>query len=398
VARGVTLDAARALVLDRLAERSEAHPIQSQTRSDGAPRVTPGGDFTEDFRAAAVDAILIRAGVPVAKPHAAAQDISGSVHDLARLCLSRSGKPAIGESRGPALLKRAMTTSDFPNVLAGALHATVRQGYESEPSSHRAWVRVAPVPDFRLQERPILGSAPGLDQVNEHGEYKNGSMTDDKASYSVAKYGKIVGLSWEVLVNDNLGAFLRVQPALGQAARRKEADIVYALLALNSAAGPTMQDGVALFHANHANLVASAAFDAAQLGLGRALLRKQTALGGGYLALVPKFLIVPVEKETAAETILANATRRVSTEKTTPEWIASLQLVVEPRLPSTAVYLATATDQIDTCEMGVLEENANGPYLEEEREFRKDVLNWKIRHTCGAAFLDHRGMVKIAVT
>ena len=46
-----------------------------------------------------------------------------------------------------------------------------------------------------------------------------------------------MSLTWETLVNDNLSAFLRVQPALAQAARRGEADTVYALFALNAGAG-----------------------------------------------------------------------------------------------------------------------------------------------------------------
>jgi len=46
-----------------------------------------------------------------------------------------------------------------------------------------------------------------------------------------------VSLTWETLVNDDLSAFPRVQPALGQAAWRVEADTVYALLALNAGAG-----------------------------------------------------------------------------------------------------------------------------------------------------------------
>jgi phage major head subunit gpT-like protein len=77
-------------------------------------------------------------------------------------------------------------------------------------------------------------------------------FSDDGTEYAVQKYGKIIALTWEALVNDNLGAFLRVQPALGQAARRLEADLVYSLFALNSGAGPAMQDGTNLFQINHA--------------------------------------------------------------------------------------------------------------------------------------------------
>jgi HK97 family phage prohead protease len=410
VSKGVALDAARALILTKLAERDEKIVTDSHLRIDegrfdalgGRSTITAGDDYGDDFRRAAVDALLMRSGIRVEKPHAAARDVSASIYDLARTSLSRTGKSASrwfgGEARGPELIKRAMSTSDFPLILAGALHASVRSGYETEPSSHRAWVRAAPVADFRDQNRPILGSAPQLEKVLEGAEYTDGALDEDSTSYKVEKFGRIVTLTWEVLVNDNLQAFLRIQPALGQAARRKEADIVYALFAQNGGAGPAMQDGTNLFHANHTNLVTAGAFDAALLGAGRTLLRKQTALGGGYLSLVPRFLLVPPEREIAAEALLANATRRVTVEKTTPEWIANLELVVEPRLANTAAFLAADSAQIDTVELGLLEENMSGPVIEQEEEFRRDVARWKVKHVAGAKALDWRGLVKLPIT
>lgn len=357
----------------------------------------PNGD---DFRAAAVDALLLRSGVHVPKPHAAARDVNASAFELARVCLSRAGKTVHGSSK-ELVLRGAMTTSDFPLILAGSMHKALRQGYESEPASHRIWVRAVSVEDFKEQHRPILGSAPDLELVNEHGEYKNGTFTEDSTSYRIAKYGKIVQLSWEALVNDDLNAFLRVKPAMGMAARRKEADLVYALFAENAAAGPTMQDGVALFHASHANLASSvSALDAAALAAARVLLRKQTALGGGYMALVPKYLILPAELEHAADLVLAAATRIVSTsaESETPAWISQLVPVVEPRLPATAFYVAADSGQIDHVELGLLEENFSGPSFQEEQEFRKDIFSWKIKHVAGAKVLDWRGLVKVPVS
>jgi HK97 family phage prohead protease len=409
ITEGVSLKKAGERILNELARRDEESPINSHIRMAGEPSsfsrqhpAIPGEDTAQDFHRAAIDSLLLRAGIPVAKPHAGAQDVSSSVYDLARLCLSRAGQTSRrmfgGDARGPELLKRAAGTSDFPAILEGALVASVRTGYENEPASHRQWVRVAPFSDFRPASRPILGSAPDLDKLLEHSEYKHGYFSDDGTSYSIQKYGKIVALSWEALLADNLGAFLRVQPALGQAARRLEADVVYALLALNAGAGPAMQDSTNLFHANHANLVTAGNFHSELLGSARALLRKQKAVGGGYLSLTPRFWIVPAEHETAAEVILANASRRASAEKSTPDWIASLELVVEPRLASSAAFLAADSAQIDTVELGVLEENVNGPHLESEQGFETDESRWKVRHTAGAKALDWRGMVRMPIT
>jgi hypothetical protein len=80
-----------------------------------------------------------------------------------------------------------------------------------------------------------------------------------------------------------------------------------------------------------------------------------------------------------------------------PEWISQLQLVVEPRLASTAAYLAADGSQIDTVELGLLEENMNGPTLAEEHEFLRDAVQYKVRHVFGAKGLDWRGMVKMPI-
>jgi hypothetical protein len=75
-----------------------------------------------------------------------------------------------------------------------------------------------------------------------------------------------------------------------------------------------------------------------------------------------------------------------------------LTLVVEPRLPTGAVYLATSPSQIDTVELGLLEENARGPVLDTRVGFDIDMTEYKARHTFGVQALDYRGMVKIPVT
>ncbi len=154
-----------------------------------------------------------------------------------------------------------------------------------------------------------------------------------------------------------------------------------------------MSDGSNLFVAGHSNVTSSGTFDATLLAAGRTLLRKQKALGGleaggvasstSYLSLVARFWLVAPEQETAAEVLLANASRRMTAEKTTAEWLASLQLVVEPRLASTAMYLAADPAQVDTVEMGLLEENIGGPHVETEQGFDTDESRWKIRHTAG---------------
>ncbi len=387
ITRGTTFEQTREAALGVLADRSP--PTM--------PRMEHIDRNGDGFREATVDALLLRSGIHIEKPHAAARDVTASTIEIARTCLSRAGVRH-GNLSGHELLVRAMSTSDFPLILENALHKSVRNGYETEPASHREWVRSASVPDFREQVRPILGSAPGLEEVAELGEYTYGAMDEDSARYSVAKYGRMVGLSWETLVNDNMGAFLRIQPALGQAARRKEADLVYALLTANSGAGQTMQDGVTLFHADHDNLGSSAALNLANLSAARTLLRRQTAVGGGYMNLVPRYVLCCPEYETTIESLIAQTTRHLTTgtDAAAPDFLRNLVIVVEPRLTTGAYYLVAESGQIDTCELGTLD--GRGPVIETEQQFANDSRRWKIRHVFGAKFLDWRGIVKALVS
>jgi ATP-dependent protease ClpP protease subunit len=399
--RSCSPEAFGARVLAILGAQSEPLNGGAANRS-GQTVFSSAGGGGSDFVRAATDAVAMRAGVQIDRPAPGTRDIqSMSLTEIARACLSRSDRRHEFNNAG-SMIKAAMSTSDFPLILENSLGKVLRAGFENEPRTHEAWTRLVRVDDFREQKRPILGSAPALLPVLEGGEYTYGSLDEDRAvPYAVGKFGRMVKLTWEALINDDLAAFARMTAALGQAAARAEADKVYAPFAENSGAGPVMQDSVNLFHAGHANVAASAtALDAAALGAGRVLLRRQTAVGGGQLNLVPRFLLVAPEHEQAAETLLAASARAVSQgaeQSLVAAWIASLSLVVEARLSDDAAYLLASPTQIDTVERAWLEAD-NGPVIAEEDGFNTDDRTYKVRHVFGSRWLDWRGAVKIPIS
>ena len=364
----------------------------AQSASHGA-----GGDFV----AAASDALAIRAGLSVDQPHPGARDVQGmDIAALAQACVDRSGRA--GDLRGGgrgALIKAALTTSDFPAILADTLGKALRTGFDTEPSTIDAWTRKVLVPDFKPQTRVTLGSAPMLKFVPEGGEYEHGSVDEDRSvAYAVSKFGRIVQLSWEALVNDDLGAFLRITAGLGQAAARAEADSIYAAFAENSGAGPLMQDGIPLFHATHSNVAASApSLGATSLNSARVLLRRQTAVGGAPINAVPRYILAAPEHEGEIETLLAAASRSMSqgaNNALVPAWLANLTPVIEPRLDVGAFYVLADPAAVDTVERAWLEAD-NGPVVTERDAFDTDARYYKVRHVFGSRWLDWRGAVKV---
>lgn len=359
-----------------------------------------------EFMAGAVDALLARAGVRVATPHPAARDFANtSIVEIARASISRSGRQSrsIGSDSPEATIRAAMSTSDFPWILENALNKAIRLGMESASVSHRTWCRVTSAKDFKPQSRVLLGGAPELKAVAELGEYEHGPLAEDRTSLVVSKFGRIVSVSWEALVNDDLGAFLSIGPGLGLAALRAEADKLYGLLTAAGLDGVTMQDGLALFDAAHSNTISVATgtgkpLTAAALSAARAKLRRQTGIDGAQFNLAPRTLLVPPERESEAEILVASSTVHLGQAgaEAAGGWLRALQVVAEPRLANTdTVYLVADSAMIDCGEVSIL---TSSPELIEENGFITDCRRWKMRHSFGTAILDHRGIVKLTLT
>ncbi|MBL0029147.1 MAG: Clp protease ClpP [Rhodanobacteraceae bacterium] len=122
----VTADAASRKLLAALAENSTPTTGLRWSETDRVP----------DFMAAATDALLMRAGIPVDKPHAGAKDLRRmSLQAMAESCVSLRGGTI--RDRSPAGVFRAShSTSDFPLLLANTANKALMSGYEAEPASH----------------------------------------------------------------------------------------------------------------------------------------------------------------------------------------------------------------------------------------------------------------------
>ena len=347
-----------------------------------------------DFHQAATDALMIRAGIRVSKPHPAAADLRRvSIVGMAERILSMQGKGSSSMSRDQ-VIRAALSTSDFPRLLSGLSGTSLRAGYLGAPATHTEWTGEREVPDFKKRTLAMLSAAPALELVAEGGEYKNGAFSESAEAFVVDTYGRIITFTRQALVNDELDALTSIPNTQGAAARRKEADLVYAKLTGNT----KLSDGVPLFHAGHGNLAeAGAALAVGSLGMARAAMRKQKGLAGEYIDPQPRFLIVPVALETAAEQLL-NSTVDPSKSNSTDnlEWVRRLSLVSDPRLDAsseTAWYLATAPSQVEGIVRAYLEGEAR-PFLDSNEGWSRDTMDYKVRLDLGVGVVDYRGLYK----
>lgn len=309
--------------------------------------------------------------------------------DHAREALRRSGTNTTGLS-GDTILTRALhATGDFPLILGDAVNRELRAAYNAAPSGARQLARQSTARDFRLKRKLMLGEAPALEKVNEAGEFKHGTIDEAQETYRIDSFGKIIGISRQALINDDLGAFTDLPRKMGVAARAFEDDFIVNMIVSN----PAMSDGIAVFHANHGNLAvgqgsAILPLDMTTLSSARLAMRRQKGLGGMLIDATPRFVLVPPELETTAEQMLTQIAA-TTTDDVNP--FGNLTLLVEPRLTDdNQFYIVADPATIDGLEYAYLE-GAPGPQTETRAGFEVDGVQTKIRLDFGAGWIDHRG-------
>lgn len=402
IARGVSVSDASAALIDAVAERQNKD--QPQTRNSQPTIVNGGQDVTilNAKRSAMQNALLHRSDTSVKLEDAGREFRGMRLVDMAREFVEMAG----GNARGmtPQELARAAlgcdrqavraagmhSTSDFPLLLGSTVNRTLRDAYANAPQTWRPLGRQTTVPDFRAVTRAALGDIAALEQVKEHGEYKYGTLSEDGAPIKVAKFGKIIAITWETIVNDDLGALTRIPAALGNAAAATESNVVWALLLGN----PNFTDGVPFYDASHANVAASGgAINTTTLAAARASMRKQKSKAGEFLNLAPEYLVVGPDKELEAYQFTSSNYVPAKNADINDVRNASLTVIVDARITGNQWYLFAAPGSIDTFEYAYLE-GEQGVFTETREGFEVDGMEIKARLVFGAGWIDYRGAYK----
>ena len=310
--------------------------------------------------------------------------------DMARELLTLRGESTMGSSPATMITRALHTTSDFPIILGDTVGRVLRDAYQVASPGVRRLGRQTTARDFRSVNKVMLGEAPLLEKLNEHGEIKAGTMAEAREAYRVETWARKIGITRQVLVNDDLGAFADLARRMGQAAAETEARILVALLESNNGNGPKLSDNKTLFHADHGNkATAGAAISDATLSAARLALRTQTGIEDRTIRVTPKNLLVPPALETEAETWLATVLPAKAGDVN--PFAGALSLVVEPRLSNAARWYVTADPaEIDGLEYAYLA-GGEGPQVESKSGWEVDGVEIRVILDYGAGFIDHRG-------
>lgn len=399
LAAKVTLDAARDAAIDAIAAAGPAPTA----------RVTVIRDAVDTTRDAAVACLVAKgleaAGKPFDVPEPARPLMELSILQvLASYCQAQGHEVKL--TSAPAALYqrladiRAMSTSDFPLVLSTAANKMMINAYQIAAPTYRLIGARKRFSDFKPHNFLRLGDFPMLLEKTESAEFQYGAMSEANSPVVLGTFGRIIHLTRRVLVNDDLSAFADLPVKAGQRVADFENAQFWALLAQNSGAGPTifeknMPSGRPLFHTDHANFTSSGTvIDVTNVGVGRAMMRKQTSLDGLKLNIAPRYLVTSPDRETVAQQFTANTIYPTQDSGVNP-FRGQLVPVSDANLSGNAWYLFADPANVETLVYGYLA-GAEGPQIAVRDGFVTDGIEMRVFIDFATGGVDFRGAYKNA--
>jgi ATP-dependent protease ClpP protease subunit/phage major head subunit gpT-like protein len=350
------------------------------------------GDGISRMKAHAENAIAMRA---LGAKREENNELAGyTMFEIARRMLEARAVNTGGMDK-MALVAAAFTHSsgDFTTVLGNIAHKAMLKGYEEADEVFQRFTSVGSFSDFKVHTRADLGSFPSLRQVAAGAEFKYVTIGERAETSVLATYGELFSINRQAIINDDLGLFTRLPMKMGRAAIRTVGDLVFDIFLSN----PAMADAVALFHANHNNLLSASGINTAGIDAARVALATQKE-GDSVLNLRPKFLLCGVSDEGAARVALESEFEVGASAKnnTVPNSVRGIaEVISDARLTAAhnAWYLAADPNMHDTIEVQYLD-GQQAPVLEQQNGWNVDGTEFKVRMDAAAKAWDYRGMAK----
>lgn len=390
----ITEDVARGKLLAKLA--ASGQPLA------GGFSITDVVPEEDNQRRAQVNALLARAGVLTGADAETARNGNPYAHTtllaLAERSLIQAGVNTRGMDREQIArgVLAVQTTSDFPVLLENVLHRVLVGAYNLQQFTWTRFCATGTLSDYRPHSRYHLSSFSDLKPVNEAGEYENGVLGDGEVeTIKGARKGRILQITPEVLVNDDLGAFVRITTALGQAAGRTIEKDVYDVLKQNGGLGPVMKDGHTLFHEEHGNIAAGAAVSVDSFDAMRQMMALQMDPGGN------DYLDISLSRFLGTVAMHGRATL-VNNSEYNPDVTGKFQvnntsratfsdIITSPRLGTGKGWYGFADPNVEPVIEVAFLNGVQTPVLEQETNFRTDGLSWKVVHKYGVGAVGWRG-------
>lgn len=285
------------------------------------------------------------------------------------------------------------STSDFGYILQNVAQKSALKGYVEAEETFQLWTSKGQASDFKPISRVDLGLFPALDLVSEGAEYKYATIGDRGVTVVVATYGKMIAITRQAIINDDMSILGTLPVKMGRAAKRTIGNLVYGFLNTPG----NWSDSVAFFHANHGNLAGSlAAPSETTLTAARTAMGKQQDGDKNAIALNirPKYALSSSYETTFDQLFKSTASLADSKNAGVANPVQGFAIpITDQRITASTWYLAADPGQYDTIEVTYLD-GIEEPVVESQNGWSVDGTELKVRIDAGVNPLDFRGLYK----
>jgi hypothetical protein len=333
-----------------------------------------------------------------------------------------------------ALLEEAATVSEFPILFGTILDRQLLAKYTIAKPSWREYIKTGTQMDFRPQQPiGVFGLQGGLNVVPSRAEYKQDAVLGSGAvTIALNKFGRRFGLGWEILINDDLGAFSDIAERLANAALRTEFRQSTQLFIDAAGNGPsTLLFGAPIVHPidakNVTNKFTGAGSQLSVTSVARAVQAfrefvdadNEPIIVDGFVMVVPPALEVTMYQVLQSQLLIAAGGDSTAATKIqlspNKNVIPNFNITgyVNPYLPiidtsankNTTWYLFAKLSNGAAVQLNFLRgheapelvmKNPNkvslsgGPVNPLEGDFESDAIDWRVRHIMGGVAIDPR--------
>ena len=337
---------------------------------------------------------------------AAMKDIDMPLRSVLAECMRLEGM-SVPRSFDNDAIKAAFSTVSLPGILSNVANKKLLQSYHAQPIIATKLCTTGDLTDFKENERFRLTDVGDLTPIGADGEIKDSALTEENAKNQLDTYAKKFCLTRKMIINDDLGAFLKVPTAMGNRAARLVDQLFFKRLMSN----PTCVDGKALFSTGHKNILtgANSALSADSLKKAIQMFIDQTDADGQPISVEPSILLVPTALKHLAIELTRGATLMMSGGADTTIRPAinvladeNLSIVSSPYLGNknypnyseASWYLFGKPGTVDTFEIGYLKGRRTPTVERGDLDFNVLGVWFRVYFDIGIREQDHRGMVK----
>jgi phage major head subunit gpT-like protein len=292
-------------------------------------------------------------------------------------------------------IKAQFSNVSLTGILADVYNKRLLQGFRYADASWREIATIGSVSDFKAINSYRLNMVGGFEEVGAGGELKHATLSDESYSNQAKTYGKMLGLTRQDIINDDMGALSDVPFMFGRAAANSFNDVFWT----------KFLDDAAFFAAGNSNLNATAselsvtALDAAEQGF-----MAITAADGKPTGIKPAILLTPVALKTLARQLFNDqvlgvtslgATNAKAKDPISNPFVGMFKPVFSPYLTDTKDYYLLADPMDCPVIQAVFLNGRQEPFVESSAaEFNTLGILYRAYMDWGVALQDPKGGYK----